>query len=136
MKKPTARGIPSLAMIFSQTLRAAAVRDRWDKRSAIAVSRRAVNLPLIHALARLALACLLVVPLCAEPQGRRQNDPPGGVQGAPSDRDRAASIARRATGGRVLGVKPNSGSQRVKILSRDGRVRVLEVDPRTGAVRP
>lgn len=123
-------------MIFSQTLRAAAVGDRWDKPSAVAVPERAVNLPLIQSLVRLALACLLVVPLCAEPQGRRQNDPPGGVQGVPSDRDRAASIARRATGGRVLGVKPNSGSQRVKILSRDGRVRVLEVDPRTGAVRP
>jgi hypothetical protein len=95
-----------------------------------------VNLPLIQSLARLALACLLAVPLCAQSQGRRQNDPPGGVQGVPSDRDRAASIARRATGGRVLGVKPKSGSQRVKILSRDGRVRVLEVDPRTGAVRP
>jgi hypothetical protein len=136
MKNPTARGIHSLATIFSQTLRAVAVRDRWDKPSAIAVSTRAVNLPLIHSLARLALACLLVVPLCAQPQGRRQNDPPGGVPGAPSDRDQAASIARRATGGRVLGVKPQSGSQRVKILSRDGRVRVLEVDPRTGAVRP
>ena len=95
-----------------------------------------MNLPLIPSLTRLALACLLVVPLCAQPQGRRQNDPPDGAQGAPSDRDRAASIARRATGGRVLGVKPKSGSQRVKILSRDGRVRVLEVDPRTGAVRP
>ena len=95
-----------------------------------------MNLPLIQSLARLALACLLVVPLCAEPQGRRQNDRSDGGQGASSDRDRAASIARRATGGRVLGVKPKSGSQRVKILSRDGRVRVLEVDPRTGAVRP
>ncbi|MBA2593775.1 MAG: PepSY domain-containing protein [Gammaproteobacteria bacterium] len=95
-----------------------------------------MNLPLIQSLARLALACLLAVPLCAQPQGRRQSDPPGGVQGAPSDRDQAASIARRATGGRVLGVKPESGSQRVKILSRDGRVRTLEVDPRTGAVRP
>ncbi|MGQ0592809.1 MAG: PepSY domain-containing protein [Gammaproteobacteria bacterium] len=94
-----------------------------------------MNLHLIQSLARLALACLLVVPLCAHTQGRRQNDPPG-VQGAPSDRDRAASIARRATGGRVLGVRPDSGSQRVKILSRDGRVRVLKVDPRTGAVRP
>ncbi|MGH8566574.1 MAG: PepSY domain-containing protein [Gammaproteobacteria bacterium] len=95
-----------------------------------------MNLPLIQSLARLILACLLVVSLSAQPQGRRHNDPPDGVQGAPSDRDRAASIARRATGGRVLGVRPGSGSQRVKILSRDGRVRVLEVDPRTGAVRP
>ncbi|MCA1854120.1 MAG: hypothetical protein LC647_17555 [Beggiatoa sp.] len=95
-----------------------------------------MNLSLIQSLARLALACLLVVPLCAQSQGRRQNDPPGGVQGVPSDCDRAASIARRATGGRVLGVKPKSGSQRVKILSRDGRVRILEVDPSTGAVRP
>jgi hypothetical protein len=79
------------------------------------------------------LACLLALPAAAEAQGR-YGPPP--EQSMSVDQDRAASIARRATGGRVLGVKPDSGSQRVKILSRDGRVRVLRVDPRTGTVRP
>ncbi len=95
-----------------------------------------MNLPFHHPLARLALALLLAVPFCAGAQGRRGSYPPAAVQGMQGDPDRAASIARRATGGRVLGVKPDSGSQRVKILSRDGRVRVLKVDPHTGAVRP
>ncbi len=85
-------------------------------------------------LARLAAALFLVTSVCAEAQGRRPDyPPPASAQGMPGDR--AASIARRATGGRVLGVKPDSGSQKVKILSRDGRVRVLKIDPETGAVR-
>jgi uncharacterized membrane protein YkoI len=52
--------------------------------------------------------------------------------------DAAASAARNATGGQVLGVQ--SGGRggkpvyRVKILEKDGRVRVLRVDGQTGRV--
>jgi uncharacterized membrane protein YkoI len=54
--------------------------------------------------------------------------------------EKAAAIARSATGGRVLGVR---GRQRdeapvyeVKVLSADGRVHVIRVDGRTGTILP
>ncbi len=52
-------------------------------------------------------------------------------------RDRAAAVARSATGGRVLSVSLKNGSQpwyRVKVLV-NGRVRHVRVDARTGAIR-
>ena len=58
-----------------------------------------------------------------------------------SDRDRAANAAREATGGRVLGVQGGThpdgqnGDYRVRVLQPDGRVRSLQVDPKSGAVR-
>ncbi len=51
-------------------------------------------------------------------------------------RDRAAEIARDATGGRVLSVELEGGkSYRVKLLLDGERVRTVYVDARSGAVR-
>lgn len=51
-------------------------------------------------------------------------------------RDQAAARARRATGGRVLGVRPRKGDgepvYRVKVLRPGGRVQEIWVDRRTG----
>jgi uncharacterized membrane protein YkoI len=49
-------------------------------------------------------------------------------------RDRAASIARSATGGRVLRVDRRGSSYRVKVLVDGKRVRTVGVDARSGAV--
>jgi len=53
-------------------------------------------------------------------------------------RERAADIARKRYNGRVLDIRPQRGEgrkdYRVKIL-RKGRVRVLDVDGKTGKVR-
>ena len=55
------------------------------------------------------------------------------------DADRAATIAREATGGRVLGVESETEDgkliYRVKILSADGQLRVVTVDGVSGKVR-
>ncbi|NJN46482.1 MAG: hypothetical protein HC808_08400 [Candidatus Competibacteraceae bacterium] len=51
--------------------------------------------------------------------------------------DQAASAARSATGGKVLGVrggKRDGGSYSVRVLLPDGRVRNLRVDAQTGKV--
>lgn len=57
----------------------------------------------------------------------------GGRSGA----DVAAERARRDTGGRVLSVRPppqqDGGAYRVKILTPEGQVRYLNVDPRQDA---
>jgi len=60
----------------------------------------------------------------------------GGQQSLIS-RDRAASIARSATGGRVLNIQLNRGNRpkySVKMLLDGKRVRTVGVDARTGAV--
>ncbi len=53
-------------------------------------------------------------------------------------RERAADIARKRYDGRVLDIRPQRDKgrkdYRVKIL-REGRVRVLDVDGKTGEVR-
>ena len=52
--------------------------------------------------------------------------------------DRAAAIAREATGGRVLSVRLTGNGRpwyRVKVLTRSGRVRTVGVDARSGALR-
>lgn len=48
--------------------------------------------------------------------------------------DRAASIASRATGGRVLKVKRDGSVYRVRVLLDGERVRNVSVDARTGRV--
>lgn len=48
--------------------------------------------------------------------------------------DQAASIARRATGGRVLKVKRKGGVYHVRVLLDGERVRKVNVDARTGRV--
>ena len=54
-------------------------------------------------------------------------------------RDDAATVAQRASGGRVLSVdKSESSSQpvwRVKVVTPAGEVRVIQVDVATGQVR-
>jgi uncharacterized membrane protein YkoI len=50
-----------------------------------------------------------------------------------SSSDEAAAIARKSTGGRVLSVEPsgkNKSDYRVKVLEKDGRVRVLRIKGR------
>lgn len=49
--------------------------------------------------------------------------------------DRAASIARNATGGRVLKVNRKGGVYQVRVLVDGERVRNVTVDARTGQVR-
>lgn len=50
--------------------------------------------------------------------------------------DRAAGAVRRETGGRVLSadVEENNGDRnyRIKVLTPNGRVRTMKVDPHTG----
>jgi len=54
--------------------------------------------------------------------------------------DQAAAIARQATGGRVLGVRSSRRQgipvHNVKILLSEGRVYVIRIDGRTGAILP
>lgn len=62
---------------------------------------------------------------------RPERSAPGATALGP---DRAAAAARDATGGKVLGVYPGGEVYHVKLLYRDGRVRMVRVDARTGAV--
>jgi uncharacterized membrane protein YkoI len=88
-----------------------------------------------------ALAGLLVAASVEAQSGRqpRQGDyaPPPPRQFA--DPDRAASAAREATGGRVLGVQgadqDGQPGYRVRILEQNGRVRSLHFDPVSGKMR-
>ncbi len=72
--------------------------------------------------------------LAAEPRNQ-QPDPDNRAQ---ISRERAADIARKRYDGRVLDIRPQRDKgrkdYRVKIL-REGRVRVLDVDGKTGKVR-
>ncbi len=96
----------------------------------------------------LLLACLVATPALAQGSGpeswvaqreggdrflNRSARPATG--GARLGADRAAAAARSATGGKVLGVYPGEGDLfHVKLLYLDGRVRMVRVDGRTGAV--
>ena len=44
----------------------------------------------------------------------------------------AIDIVQRATGGRVLDAKEGNGQYRIKVLTRNGEVRVVYVDAQTG----
>jgi uncharacterized membrane protein YkoI len=55
-------------------------------------------------------------------------------QDAAISRDRAAALARSSTGGRVLSVKRQGGSYRVRVLLDGKRVRTVGVDARSGTV--
>ena len=86
------------------------------------------------------LAGVLVVTGAQAQSGYRQR---GDERGSPprqlADPDRAANAARRATGGRVLGVQGSERDgrpgYRVRILRPDGRVRSLRYDSDSGTVR-
>ena len=65
----------------------------------------------------------------------------GGVyQGPIKVADRAVSISeaidrvRKSTGGRVLDAQDAGSHYRIKVLTRDGEVRVMRVDARTGSI--
>lgn len=47
----------------------------------------------------------------------------------------AVDAVQRATGGKVLDAKDVGGQYRIKVLTRNGEVRVIYVDPATGAMR-
>ncbi len=82
------------------------------------------------------LACLIALPqaVSADNEGRNRERFRGGERSR-IDPDQAASIVRQKSGGRVLGVRPGRDRHSVKVLSPDGRVYEIEVDPRTGDVR-
>lgn len=83
-----------------------------------------------------ALACLVGVgvEVAAERGGRAEGRASMREQSRIGP-DQAAGIVRRATGGRVLRVRPSSGgSYDVKVLTPKGRVSVRRVDGRTGTV--
>lgn len=103
---------------------------------------------LLQRLSLLALVGLLATADAQAQSGSRQDDdyapPPERQNRQPSyrpsaDSDRAANAARKATGGRVLGIQDadQNGQRgyRVRILEPSGRVRSLHFDPDSGAVR-
>jgi uncharacterized membrane protein YkoI len=49
--------------------------------------------------------------------------------------EQAVERVHRATGGRVLDARPAGDDYRVKVLTRQGEVRVVYVDGRTGQMR-
>ena len=49
--------------------------------------------------------------------------------------EQAVERVQRATGGRVLDARPSGDDYRVKVLTRQGEVRVVYVDGRTGQMR-
>jgi uncharacterized membrane protein YkoI len=49
--------------------------------------------------------------------------------------EQAVGRVRRATGGRVLDAREAGDGYRVKVLTRDGEVRVVYVDARSGEMR-
>ncbi len=92
---------------------------------------------LARAASAVLLACLIALPqaVSADQEGRNRERFRGGGDRSQIGPDRAASIARQKSGGRVLSVQPGRNRHSVKVLSPDGRVYKLEVDPRTGDVR-
>jgi hypothetical protein len=80
-----------------------------------------------------ALAIVLVLGLAPAVNGYAK-DKGDGNGGGRSGADVAAEQARRDTGGRVLSVRPppqqDQGDYRVKILTPQGEVRYMNVDPR------
>lgn len=79
----------------------------------------------------------LILPML--PAQARQRAPDGfAVQRVAENRvslDQAVAMVQRATGGRVLDAREAGGGYRIKVLTRDGEVRVVFVDARTGAMR-
>ncbi len=81
------------------------------------------------------LGCVVAMQsLAAEPRHHERDQD----NRAQISRQRAADIARKRYDGRVLDIRPQRDNgrkdYRVKIL-REGRVRVLDVDGKTGKVR-
>ena len=49
--------------------------------------------------------------------------------------EQAVARVQRTTGGRVLDARTDGGAHRIKVLTREGEVRIVRVDARTGAMR-
>jgi len=79
--------------------------------------------------------CLSSPALWARDRDRGRHETPRQHQGYGIDADQATAIARHASGGRVLSLKPVERrlgpAYRAKVL-RDGRVRMLYIDARDG----
>lgn len=75
----------------------------------------------------------------AGPQGwgppARLMDPESFAQASRISLEQAVARVQRATGGRVLDARDEGEQHRVKVLTRQGEVRVVIVDARTGAMR-
>lgn len=82
----------------------------------------------------IALLLLLSLPVQADRRGREYREPRGHDNGYAISREEAARIARERNGGRILDIKPRRDGYQVKTL-RKGRVRVFEIDGRSGEVR-
>jgi len=61
------------------------------------------------------------------------------ADGRPLSKDAAVALVQKQTGGRVLAVEKSQleGREtfRIKLLTRDGEVRIVHVDVETGAIR-
>jgi uncharacterized membrane protein YkoI len=92
-----------------------------------------------------ALVLVLLAGLCVSAQaaGERWLRDADAAQGFAPRRvaERRVSLAQaieavqRATGGKVLDAKDLGGQYRIKVLTRNGEVRVVYVDAETGAMR-
>ena len=67
--------------------------------------------------------------------GARRVDPEVVAQASRISLEQAVVRVQRATGGRVLDARDEGEQHRVKVLTRQGEVRVVIVDARTGAMR-
>lgn len=67
--------------------------------------------------------------------GARPVDPEVVAQASRISLEQAVVRVQRATGGRVLDARDEGEQHRVKVLTRQGEVRVVIVDARTGAMR-
>ncbi len=71
-------------------------------------------------------------------KGREQKNgrgsAPQALQGDRISPDAAADAARRATGGKVLGVRSSGDDYSIRVLTPSGRLRSVRVDARSGRV--
>ena len=88
-------------------------------------------------------ACAVLAGLCAPVHAQRWTPDSAGTQGyaprAVAERRvslaQAVEMVQRTTGGKVLDAKDLGGQYRIKVLTRNGEVRVVYVDAQTGAMR-
>ncbi|WP_408611346.1 PepSY domain-containing protein [Bowmanella yangjiangensis] len=71
------------------------------------------------------LGCMLATTSQAYPQNKEQ-----------LDEAQAAKRAKQQVDGRVLKVEPQKDNYRVKVLQKNGRVVTVDVDKKSGKVRP
>jgi uncharacterized membrane protein YkoI len=83
------------------------------------------------------LAGLLLLASMPAAQARRDRQTPRNesTQRDGLSLDEAVARVQRDTGGRVLSADARDGGYRIKVLLRDGSVRVVNVDAQSGATR-